>query len=164
MHLLKSFHILPLHTSDLGLATQTASEEAIWRLSQQASIRRAAPGATEQTIRSLGVIAFNLDRCSQADTSNPECAICLNAFCNGSKINALPCSHFFHRKCIRPWLRLRGNCPKCRKPVSETPEKFGTSTHPQWRVTKVVKALIAMVKTQCRRTNRRELEKGGTAV
>lgn len=121
MYLLDLFRTLSIHAFDVNSpnTTQAAYEEAIWRLSQQASILRAAPRATEKAIRSLGVITFNLEHLSRIGAHSLECAICLNPFCKGSKVNTLQCSHLFHRKCIKPWLRQRGTCPQCREPVLE---------------------------------------------
>ena len=47
------------------------------------------------------------------------CMICLEEFKKRDKILTLPCDwHYFHAKCIRPWLVKNQQCPVCRKVVS----------------------------------------------
>jgi len=46
-----------------------------------------------------------------------ECGICTDAFCNGDELSALPCAHFFHKKCLDPWLARANTCPFCRRVV-----------------------------------------------
>ncbi|KAG4122546.1 hypothetical protein ERO13_D11G273300v2 [Gossypium hirsutum] len=43
------------------------------------------------------------------------CSICLVGFLEGSEISATPCSHVFHDRCIRAWLKKCSKkfCPNC---------------------------------------------------
>ncbi|XP_022719755.1 uncharacterized protein LOC111277611 [Durio zibethinus] len=43
------------------------------------------------------------------------CSICLSGFFVGSEISATPCSHVFHDRCIRAWLKKCNKkfCPNC---------------------------------------------------
>ncbi|XVF06154.1 hypothetical protein REPUB_Repub06bG0023000 [Reevesia pubescens] len=43
------------------------------------------------------------------------CSICLGEFLVGSEISATPCSHVFHDRCIRAWLKKcsKKSCPNC---------------------------------------------------
>jgi hypothetical protein len=44
-----------------------------------------------------------------------ECPICLSNFVPGNVVYVLPCSHFYHKPCIVPWvLHRNGNCPLCK--------------------------------------------------
>lgn len=43
-----------------------------------------------------------------------NCLICLEEMSEGSVVIDLPCSHFFHQKCISTWLRVANTCPQCR--------------------------------------------------
>lgn len=44
-----------------------------------------------------------------------ECPICLADFVPGDSVYVLPCSHFYHKLCIVPWvLHRNGNCPLCK--------------------------------------------------
>ena len=45
------------------------------------------------------------------------CSICLDTIQQSQEARALPCSHTFHRECIRPWLARRHTCPECRAPA-----------------------------------------------
>jgi hypothetical protein len=44
-----------------------------------------------------------------------ECSICLDDFKIKDKILTIPCSHYFHSKCIKEWLLEKDNtCPSCK--------------------------------------------------
>ena len=42
------------------------------------------------------------------------CAVCHDPYSEGSVVKTLPCGHFFHSKCIDPWLNQHSSCPLCR--------------------------------------------------
>jgi len=46
--------------------------------------------------------------------SNLECTICTEKYRVYEQCDILPCKHFFHQGCIRPWLELHNTCPVCR--------------------------------------------------
>ena len=46
------------------------------------------------------------------------CPICTEPISEGQNINILPCDHFFHSRCIRPWLRQNITCPMCRRRIN----------------------------------------------
>jgi len=46
--------------------------------------------------------------------SNLECTICTEKYRVYEQCDILPCKHFFHQDCIRPWLELHNTCPVCR--------------------------------------------------
>jgi hypothetical protein len=43
------------------------------------------------------------------------CSICLCTFTNYSKVLSLLCTHYFHSKCIIPWIKKHKQCPCCRE-------------------------------------------------
>ncbi|XP_070496834.1 E3 ubiquitin-protein ligase Iruka-like [Chironomus tepperi] len=44
-----------------------------------------------------------------------QCAICFEDYqVNENEVRKLLCNHFFHEKCIFPWLRNNASCPVCR--------------------------------------------------
>lgn len=43
-----------------------------------------------------------------------ECPICQQDWEDGEEATLLPCSHFFHKPCIAPWLHTSNTCPICR--------------------------------------------------
>ena len=45
------------------------------------------------------------------------CSICLDTIQPAQVARELPCSHTFHRECIRTWVARRHNCPECRAPA-----------------------------------------------
>mmetsp|Transcript_19221 Transcript_19221/g.35154 ORF Transcript_19221/g.35154 Transcript_19221/m.35154 type:complete len:153 (-) Transcript_19221:24-482(-) len=65
------------------------------------------PPAQEAAIDTLPQV-----KASQAD----ECAVCREGF--KSEATSLPCSHLYHRDCIKPWLQRHNSCPMCRQAVS----------------------------------------------
>nr|XP_043625066.1 probable E3 ubiquitin-protein ligase RHY1A [Erigeron canadensis] len=46
-----------------------------------------------------------------------ECAVCLDKFKVGDKLERLPCAHRFHSVCLLPWLESNAHCPCCRMSV-----------------------------------------------
>lgn len=31
----------------------------------------------------------------------------------------LPCSHYFHKNCLKPWFKYQKDCPTCRFDIEE---------------------------------------------
>lgn len=54
-----------------------------------------------------------------------ECAICFIDFKDKDQILCLNCSelHFFHRRCIIDWLKMRNTCPLCNAEVEKADKK-----------------------------------------
>ncbi|KAJ8762710.1 hypothetical protein K2173_012202 [Erythroxylum novogranatense] len=51
--------------------------------------------------------------------SEPECAVCLEAFEEGNECLVIPaCSHVYHKSCIDQWLANNRQCPLCRASVN----------------------------------------------
>ena len=56
----------------------------------------------------------------------PECAVCLEAFCQNDEIcmsNNPECPHVFHVKCMHSWLLRQEECPCCRRPYLQVDPK-----------------------------------------
>ena len=51
--------------------------------------------------------------------SQPSCPICSEDYVVGADSLKLPCSHFFHKSCVMPWLELKQTCPICRGEMSD---------------------------------------------
>ncbi|KAJ6638279.1 E3 ubiquitin-protein ligase Iruka [Pseudolycoriella hygida] len=55
-----------------------------------------------------------------------QCAVCFCYFVSDEiDIRKLPCNHFYHEKCIFPWLQENASCPTCREPlINQEDEDF----------------------------------------
>jgi hypothetical protein len=51
--------------------------------------------------------------------SQPSCPICNEDFKLDLNVLRLPCTHFFHRDCVLPWLEMKQNCPICRAELED---------------------------------------------
>merc|ERR1712176_899719 len=51
------------------------------------------------------------------EKAGKKCMICHEEYCEGQMVKTLPCIHFFHTKCIDPWLAQKDTCPECRHNV-----------------------------------------------
>lgn len=52
------------------------------------------------------------DPSSDDEDSTFECSICLGT--SQKRLQATPCMHVFHAKCLRDWMRRKPECPVCR--------------------------------------------------
>ena len=50
--------------------------------------------------------------------SKKTCAICIEGFEEEQIIKKLYCSHIFHRKCLKEWLKINKICPLCRSDLT----------------------------------------------
>jgi len=48
------------------------------------------------------------------------CAICTENYEVGEQVLDLPCDHFYHTPCIKPWLMKKSICPYCNHPIRES--------------------------------------------
>ena len=46
--------------------------------------------------------------------STRKCIFCMEAFQKEDIIKILPCRHYFHNKCLKPWFNRDHSCPTCR--------------------------------------------------
>lgn len=47
------------------------------------------------------------------------CSICLDQFSRKESVVLLPCdNHFFHKECIKGWLKVNNKCPECRQLIT----------------------------------------------
>ncbi|KAL3141105.1 hypothetical protein ABBQ38_003460 [Trebouxia sp. C0009 RCD-2024] len=87
--------------------------------------------ATQQSAATAAQLAsipsFTLQNTEDAsddmEQSQSVCSVCLDAFAEGDQLSALPCTHKFHTRCIRPWLQqcgIRAQCPLCKTPVFDS--------------------------------------------
>ncbi|KAJ1667204.1 hypothetical protein IW140_003828 [Coemansia sp. RSA 1813] len=109
-------------------------ESLIMQLYEEANAASTGPPpASREFVRTLPVVIR--DQCKGGDPIN--CTICNeDAFTNNSdgaaagssahddSVTRLPCKHYYHRECVKPWLELHNTCPMCRFEVP--------SDDPQW--------------------------------
>ncbi|KAK5121696.1 hypothetical protein LTR85_004868 [Meristemomyces frigidus] len=50
----------------------------------------------------------------KGDDDKANCPICMEEVTVGSMVSTMPCGHWFHFDCIKPWLEQNGTCPNCR--------------------------------------------------
>lgn len=72
-----------------------------------------------QTIYPLCNIVCNIrkrtvDRWMLSETGDLTCGICLMDVRRREKLWYLPCDHWYHKECLRPWILQNPDCPKCR--------------------------------------------------
>ncbi|OBZ82973.1 putative RING finger protein P32A8.03c, partial [Choanephora cucurbitarum] len=93
--------------------SQTALDNIITQLMEQAGSASAPPPAPEQVIDSLPKRSLT----DKEKAQEIDCAVCKDNFEPTEQVIELPCLHIFHDDCIKPWLKLNGTCPVCRHSV-----------------------------------------------
>jgi Ring finger domain len=56
-----------------------------------------------------------LDSITAPMPNNDPCSICMES--NEEVSVRLECDHYFHKNCLRDWVRIKGSCPMCRRLV-----------------------------------------------
>ena len=46
--------------------------------------------------------------------SKRDCVVCYETFAEHDLIRILPCKHYFHYGCLKPWFEANTSCPVCR--------------------------------------------------
>uniref|UniRef100_A0A8C1NAW2 Si:dkeyp-86f7.4 n=1 Tax=Cyprinus carpio TaxID=7962 RepID=A0A8C1NAW2_CYPCA len=50
----------------------------------------------------------------EVESEDVSCVVCTDSFKHNEKVTILPCRHFYHKKCIEPWLLEHPTCPMCK--------------------------------------------------
>lgn len=69
------------------------------------------PAARAAVVALRAVEVFNV---AASNAGEVECVICKEEMSEGRDVCEMPCQHFFHWKCILPWLSKKNTCPFCR--------------------------------------------------
>ncbi|KAM0677611.1 E3 ubiquitin-protein ligase rnf38 [Binucleata daphniae] len=84
-------------------------------------------GTINVTSTTLGLSVRNLKRIivyryknKINKTQNLDCCVCFCQYNPDDLIMELVCEHYFHKTCIKPWLKLQGICPMCRSIAIKT--------------------------------------------
>lgn len=67
-----------------------------------------------------GVVAAGTGKEHAISEEDAVCCICLAKYANNDELRELPCSHFFHKKCVDVWLKINASCPLCKSEVGES--------------------------------------------
>lgn len=60
---------------------------------------------------SLPPIELKLKKCEE----ETKCSICFKNIKKDSNVPNIECSHIFHKKCLKKWIKINNNCPLCRQ-------------------------------------------------
>lgn len=101
-------------------------DRIITQMMEQNPQGNAPPPATDAAISALPKKMVSKDMLD--DTGKAECTICMENADLGSEVTLLPCTHWFHPDCIKPWLLQNQTCPHCRKGVQQW---FDETNNPQ---------------------------------
>jgi chromosome segregation ATPase len=77
-----------------------------------------ANGLTEEEIKNLKYDKYVKDKYSE-----DKCIICQYNFIELESIVGLPCKHFFHFNCLKPWVDKQHYCPLCKTNIRKEDEK-----------------------------------------
>ena len=55
-----------------------------------------------------------------APADGHDCPICMKDH-DSAAWKETPCGHRFHGRCVEKWLKAKGSCPMCRRPVVTMP-------------------------------------------
>lgn len=67
-----------------------------------------------------GILAYSIEKEQKNSAEDSLCCICLSEYVDNSIIKELPCTHFFHMKCVDKWLKMESFCPLCKSDVLES--------------------------------------------
>jgi len=77
--------------------------------------------ASDDAIESMREVPYspeafgpNATRPDGAEPPPSDCCCCMENFGPEKTIIATPCSHYFHKECLKEWLKLSKTCPLCR--------------------------------------------------
>ena len=78
-------------------------------LSLDEAVRKKKKGLSKEELDQLPSFTY---KSSNSDESEyKDCSVCFDSFKSREKITALVCSHKYHRKCIKTWLKVSANEP-----------------------------------------------------
>lgn len=88
------------------------------------SVISAREGLDETTLQAYPKLLYSQAKNYEGSDSGAAsgCSICLQDYKDTDVLRLLPeCGHFFHLKCVDPWLKLHPTCPICRNSPMPSP-------------------------------------------
>lgn len=95
--------------------SQQEFDRLISRLAEQHAAEQAPPRASDEAIEALPRRTITQE--DFGDSGKAECSICIGKVNIGEEVTVLPCDHWFHHECVKPWLSSHDTCPHCRKGI-----------------------------------------------
>lgn len=98
----------------IGVSSQSLRPQPSQRENKKPS------GLTQEALDCLQLELFSIKETGAEDAVSGaprDCSICLESFFQGDRLICLPCEHRFHAVCLDPWVRIRGDCPYCRRVI-----------------------------------------------
>ncbi|KAM0673108.1 hypothetical protein GVAV_003454 [Gurleya vavrai] len=83
---------------------------------EQIGIQNLAISLRNKELKKIFTLRYKNKKDKEKDE---ECVICFSKFCLNHILMKLNCNHYFHKSCLKPWLKISGVCPMCRKSVLE---------------------------------------------
>eukprot|EP00475_Leptophrys_vorax_P008840 TRINITY_DN1576_c0_g1_i1.p1 TRINITY_DN1576_c0_g1~~TRINITY_DN1576_c0_g1_i1.p1 ORF type:complete len:296 (+),score=57.82 TRINITY_DN1576_c0_g1_i1:172-1059(+) len=74
-------------------------------------------GASDNDIRNLPTKRYDPEEMRDAEGDRTTCVVCMADFERGEELRVLPCSHEFHTQCVDRWLKVKKDCPLCRRDI-----------------------------------------------
>lgn len=79
-------------------------------------------GLNEATLLAIPKLFYSQAKKYEGSCNASGCSICLQDYKDTDMLRLLPeCGHFFHLKCVDPWLKLHPTCPICRNSPMPSP-------------------------------------------
>ncbi len=57
---------------------------------------------------------FPIEDINKLPEDKKDCIVCLTKYENKENAIILPCTHFFHKDCIKDWFKRQNTCPICK--------------------------------------------------
>ena len=84
---------------------------------------RPPPPASKTAFRSLPRVTVTAGNVEDLGGSEARCPVCMDVQI-GEKVVVLPCKHWAHEECLKPWLSGTNTCPTCRHELPTEDQQY----------------------------------------